>query len=47
MVIMASTKVELPMLDSKTNFTLWKIKMQGVLAQHDLEDALIVPMPES
>ena len=44
---MASTKVELPMLDRKTNFTLWKIKMRGVLAQLDLEDALVVPMPES
>ena len=44
---MASTKVELPMLDRKTKFTLRKIKMQGVLAQLDLEDALVVPMPES
>ena len=44
---MASTKVELPLLDRKTNFTLWQIKMRGVLAQLDLEDALVVPMPKT
>ena len=45
--LMASVKVELPMLDRKTKFIFCKITMWGVLAQLDLEDALVFPMPKS
>ncbi|KAG8481211.1 hypothetical protein CXB51_025954 [Gossypium anomalum] len=38
---MASLKYEIPMLDRNTRFMLWQIKMQAVLAQMDLEDALL------
>ncbi|KAG8480706.1 hypothetical protein CXB51_025391 [Gossypium anomalum] len=38
---MASLKYEIPLLDRNTRFTLWQIKMQAVLAQMDLEDALL------
>ncbi|KAG8481450.1 hypothetical protein CXB51_026306 [Gossypium anomalum] len=38
---MASLKYEIPLLDHNTRFTLWQIKMQAVLAQMDLEDALL------
>ncbi|KAG8478421.1 hypothetical protein CXB51_028187 [Gossypium anomalum] len=37
---MASLKYEIP-LDRNTRFALWQIKMQAVLAQMDLEDALL------
>ncbi|KAG8486155.1 hypothetical protein CXB51_019539 [Gossypium anomalum] len=38
---MASLKYEVPLLDRNTRFALWQIKMQAVLAQMDLEDALL------
>ncbi|KAG8493847.1 hypothetical protein CXB51_011132 [Gossypium anomalum] len=38
---MASLKYEIPLLDRNTRFALWQIKMQAVLAQIDLEDALL------
>ena len=38
---MASLKYEIPLLDHNTRFALWQIKMQVVLAQMDLEDALL------
>ncbi|KAG8500642.1 hypothetical protein CXB51_004528 [Gossypium anomalum] len=38
---MASLKYEIPLLDCNTIFALWQIKMQAVLAQMDLEDALL------
>ncbi|KAG8481214.1 hypothetical protein CXB51_025952 [Gossypium anomalum] len=38
---MASLKYEIPLLDRNTRFALWQIKMKAVLAQMDLEDALL------
>ncbi|KAG8501296.1 hypothetical protein CXB51_003445 [Gossypium anomalum] len=38
---MASLKYEILLLDRNTRFALWQIKMQAVLAQMDLEDALL------
>ncbi|KAG8497256.1 hypothetical protein CXB51_008476 [Gossypium anomalum] len=38
---MASLKYEISQLDRNTRFALWQIKMQEVLAQMDLEDALV------
>ncbi|KAG8499930.1 hypothetical protein CXB51_006489 [Gossypium anomalum] len=38
---MASLKYEISLLDRNTRFALWQIKMQAVLAQMDLEDALL------
>ncbi|KAG8474748.1 hypothetical protein CXB51_031715 [Gossypium anomalum] len=38
---MASLKYEIPLLDRNTRFALWQIKMQAVLAQMDLEGALL------
>ncbi|KAG8499283.1 hypothetical protein CXB51_005781 [Gossypium anomalum] len=38
---MASLKYEIPLLDRNTRFALWQIKMQEVLAEMDLEDALL------
>ncbi|KAG8488574.1 hypothetical protein CXB51_016504 [Gossypium anomalum] len=38
---MASLKYEIPLLDHNTRFALWQIKMQSVLAQMDLENALL------
>ncbi|KAG8474128.1 hypothetical protein CXB51_033787 [Gossypium anomalum] len=38
---MASLKYEILLLDRNTRFVLWQIKMQSVLAQMDLEDALL------
>ncbi|KAG8478631.1 hypothetical protein CXB51_028491 [Gossypium anomalum] len=38
---MASLKYEISLLDHNTRFALWQIKMQAVLAQMDLEDALL------
>ncbi|KAG8492194.1 hypothetical protein CXB51_009888 [Gossypium anomalum] len=40
-MVMASLKYEISLLDHNTRFTLRKIKMQAVLAQMDLEDALL------
>ncbi|KAG8498115.1 hypothetical protein CXB51_006865 [Gossypium anomalum] len=37
----ASLKYEISLLNHNTRFTLWQIKMQVVLAQMDLEDALL------
>ncbi|KAG8500272.1 hypothetical protein CXB51_004359 [Gossypium anomalum] len=38
---MTSLKYEILLLDHNTRFALWQIKMQAVLAQMDLEDALL------
>ncbi|KAG8473990.1 hypothetical protein CXB51_034146 [Gossypium anomalum] len=38
---MASLKYEISLLDRNTRFALWQIKMKAVLAQMDLEDALL------
>ncbi|KAG8472501.1 hypothetical protein CXB51_035376 [Gossypium anomalum] len=38
---MASLKYEISLLDCNTRFALWQIKMQVVLVQMDLEDALL------
>ncbi|KAG8481022.1 hypothetical protein CXB51_025745 [Gossypium anomalum] len=38
---MASLKYEISLLDRNTRFALWQIKMQVVLVQMDLEDALL------
>ncbi|KAG8492474.1 hypothetical protein CXB51_009570 [Gossypium anomalum] len=38
---MASLKYEISLLDRNTRFALWQIKIQAVLAQMDLEDALL------
>ncbi|KAG8482553.1 hypothetical protein CXB51_024224 [Gossypium anomalum] len=38
---MASLKYEILLLDRNTRFALWQIKMQAVLVQMDLEDALL------
>ncbi|KAG8474279.1 hypothetical protein CXB51_033804 [Gossypium anomalum] len=38
---MTSLKYEIPVLDRNTRFALWQIKMQAVLAQMDLKDALL------
>ncbi|KAG8472305.1 hypothetical protein CXB51_034359 [Gossypium anomalum] len=40
-MVMASLKYEISLLDRNTRFALWQIKMQAVLAQMDLEDALL------
>ncbi|KAG8493216.1 hypothetical protein CXB51_010581 [Gossypium anomalum] len=37
---MSFLKYEIPLLDHNTRFTLWQIKMQAILAQMNLEDAL-------
>ncbi|KAG8474542.1 hypothetical protein CXB51_031315 [Gossypium anomalum] len=38
---MASLKYKISLLDRNTRFALWQIKLQAVLAQMDLEDALL------
>ncbi|KAG8486278.1 hypothetical protein CXB51_019698 [Gossypium anomalum] len=38
---MTSLKYEIPLLDRNTGFVLWQVKMQAVLAQMDLEEALL------
>ena len=39
--MMASMKYDLPMLDYKTRFSLWQVKMRAILAQiNDLDEAL-------
>ncbi|KAG8481032.1 hypothetical protein CXB51_025772 [Gossypium anomalum] len=40
-MVMASLKYEISLLGRNTKFALWQIKMQAVLAQIDLEDALL------
>ena len=38
---MASMKFDLPLLDYKTRFALWQVKMRAILAQSsDLDEAL-------
>ena len=38
---MASMKFDLPLLDYKTSFALWQVKMRAILAQSsDLDEAL-------
>ena len=34
-------KYDIPLLDRNTRFTLWQVKMRAVLAQMDLDDALL------
>ena len=38
---MASVKYDIPLLDRNTRFSLWQVKMRAVLAQMDLDDALL------
>ncbi|GJV93371.1 retrotransposon protein, putative, ty1-copia subclass [Tanacetum coccineum] len=38
---MATLKYDLPLLDRDTRFSLWQVKMRAVLAQLDLDDALL------
>lgn len=38
---MATMKYDISMLDRNTRFSLWKAKMRAVLAQMDLEEALL------
>ncbi|GKC17857.1 retrotransposon protein, putative, ty1-copia subclass [Tanacetum coccineum] len=38
---MASFKYDLPLLDRDSGFSLWKVKMRALLAQMDLDDALL------
>ena len=39
--MMASMKYDLPLLDYKTRFSLWQVKMRAILAQtNDLDEAL-------
>ncbi|KAG8483146.1 hypothetical protein CXB51_022101 [Gossypium anomalum] len=40
-MVMASLKYEISLLDRNTRFALWQIKMQAVLVQMDLGDALL------
>jgi hypothetical protein len=37
---MSSVKYDLPLLDWDTRFSLWQVKMQAVLSQTDVDDAL-------
>ena len=38
---MATMKYEIPLLDCSTRFSLWQVKMLDVVAQMDLDDALL------
>ena len=38
---MATMKYDIPLLDRNTRFSLWQVKMRAVLAQMDLDDALL------
>ena len=38
---MAAMKYEIPLLDHSTRFLLWQVKMLVLLAQMDLDDALL------
>ena len=38
---MATMKFEIPLLDGSTRFLLWQVKMCAVLAQMDLDEALL------
>nr|GEU72658.1 retrotransposon protein, putative, Ty1-copia subclass [Tanacetum cinerariifolium] len=38
---MASFKYDLPLLDRDSKFSLWQVKMRALLAQMDLDDALL------
>lgn len=39
---MASMKFDVPLLDYKTRFSLWQVKMRAILAQsQDLDEALV------
>ena len=38
---MATMKYEIPLLDRSTRFSLWQVKMRAVLAQMDLDEALL------
>ncbi|KAG6512732.1 hypothetical protein ZIOFF_030861 [Zingiber officinale] len=38
---MATMKYDIPLLDQNTIFSLWQVKMRAILAQRDLDDALL------
>ena len=38
-------KVEILLLDKKTNFSMWQVKLRAILAQMELEDAMFEEMP--
>jgi hypothetical protein len=38
--MLTTIKYDLPLLDFNTQFLLWQVKMQAVLAHHNLDDAL-------
>ena len=38
---MATMTYEIPLLDSSTKFSFWKVKMRAMLAHMDLDDALL------
>ena len=38
---MATMKYYIPLLDRNTRFSLWQVKMQAVLTQMDLDDAVL------
>ena len=43
--ILTKAKVEILLLDKKTNFSMWQVKMRAILAQMELEDFLFEEMP--
>lgn len=34
-------KYDIPLLDRNTRFSLWQVKMRAIIAQMDLDDALL------
>jgi hypothetical protein len=38
--MLTTIKYDLPLLDFNTQFLLWQVNMQAVLAHHNLDDAL-------
>lgn len=38
---MAGMKFDVPLLNRNTMFSLWQLKMRAILAQMDLDDALL------
>ena len=38
---MVSMKYDLLLLDHNTRFSLWRVKMQAIITQMDLEEALL------
>ena len=39
--MMASMKFDLPLLDYKTRFSLWQVKMRAILAQNNGADEVL------